>query len=304
MARSRQVLKNLAFTAVTLLLAGVIAEAALAAWAFGWARAHRGPDVRGAVTLVLIGDSVTAGFGVRPGESYPDHVLQLLRRKGQSSVGVVTRAELGARLEDVEGWIRAAPPVSTARERRVAVLLMGHNNVVKWPAGMRNPFVAFGPGWGGAIEAPRWEPRVVRAARWMGLALRRDPPLDRVPPGVADRYRDTARRLLATFGIGNVFLATYAIPGEPPPRMDETLAGIIRVERDLQAQGNEVVRHTARELGAGLIDLERDLGTPSTWTRDWFQDGIHLTAPANRRVAEAILTRMVDEGILPVEAQP
>lgn len=304
MARSRQVLKNLAFTAVTLLLAGLLVEGALAVWAYGWARAHRGPDVRGSVTLLSIGDSVTAGFGLRPGESYPDQMLQLLMRRGQSGVGVVARAELGARLEDVEGWVRGVPPTVTPGERRVVILLMGHNNVVKWPAGVRNPFVALGPGWGGAIQEPRWEPRIVRAARWMGLALRRDPPLDRVPPGVADRYRDTTRRLLATFGAGNVFLATYAVPGAPPPGMDATLAGIIQVERDLQVQGNEVIRQTARELGAGLIDLERDLGTPSTWTRDWFQDGIHLTAPANRRVAEVILSRLVDEGVLPEEARP
>jgi lysophospholipase L1-like esterase len=287
--------KRVLFAGILTVLFLFLAEGALRVGPRVWLRITRGPERVGETTLVCIGDSVTHGDGVGVADSYPSQLRALLDARGAKDVGLLTHAEPGAEF----AYLGSEYARSIAGSgRRVHLVLLGHNDVVRWPASQKNPF-RNGPN-PTAVTTSRaqpWEPRLLRVFSWAMGAVHRDVPIDKLDPALPAWISRRLGEYRAAVPKGDrIYLLTYAVPGTPPADMDSYRADVIRTSRALQLQGNEMLRRAAAENGVTVIDLERLLDFGSMWSAEWWQDDIHLTATGYTRMSREIYEELATRG--------
>ena len=78
---------------------------------------------------------------------------------------------------------------------------------------------------------------------------------------------------------------------------------IVATERDDSSELDDI-RTLAGQQGLKLVDLERQVPMPSTWSRDDFVDHIHLTPRSHALAARAIMADLEANGVLPSGVLP
>lgn len=264
------------------------AEGLLTAWPHLVLAGHGSAERTADTVVVAWGDSVTFGYGLAPGQAWPDQLQGLLDRERVFDVVVENHGSGGRSLASLAE--EAPQAVARVVERGAVpevIVMLGHNDVVRWKGRPMDALSA--PVDGGAGRVP-WQPRVVRVARW-GVAL-----LQGAPP---ESVTDPRTRMLLVKGLtaleeqaaaagGRVWVATYPVPGHPPADLDETRREWIETSRAGQVAGNALIREVAGELGLGVIDLQREVSVPAVWGPDWWLDHIHPTAAGSLSIAEEV----------------
>ncbi len=253
--------------------------------------------------ITAFGDSVTYGYGVQQGEDWPRQLQgrlgfmdppPALASMARPGAGLATVVELGIpRLKPAEPDLRS-----------VVLLMVGHNDFLTWPETGVNPFSADMNAYENnptprAAEDSR--PRLVRVASWAWNLAFSTPPEVQVERASLQWYTGELRafhKAVQESG-GHDYVLTYLVPGEPGPGLDPAKAEVIRTTRAAQLICNEAIRQSAAAVGMSLIDLERLVNVPSTWTPDWFTDHIHPSPLGHAAIAEVVHRTLADAGDLP-----
>lgn len=305
------VAKKVLFSAVILLFALLALEGALAvlprALLVGRpARLDGDPAAR--TLLVCAGDSVTFGQNLPQHLSYPGLLGARVEELGLQGLSVFRYAEPSAELEDLSRKLLPDLAKLPDGARVVVLLMIGHNDFSDWRGqGARAAF-------GGAQGRARWletdprrleGPRLLRIGAWGLNALREDAPELRADAATLARFERgiTALARALPAGRGQLYLLTYPVPGAPPPEMQAATAQVLEHTRGLQRAVNERLRQLGAANALPVLDLERDLVVPDTWSEDWFQDNIHWTARTAQRVADLVWGAMLARGELPRGAE-
>lgn len=122
------------------------------------------------------------------------------------------------------------------------------------------------------------------------------------PPRRVSAGRSSASRRKPGGAGGRVYLLTYLVVGTPSEGLDDYAARIIEATHEAQPLINDHLRALASAHGAGLIDVQRRLMPPATFSSDWFQDHIHPTAAGSAEVARAVRQALAEDGVLPPAA--
>ena len=289
-------------TATTLVFLGFL-EVGLALWA----QAHlteRPPMVRlpvGASGVVFcVGDSVTAGVGVPPGQAWPDHLGLSLLRDG---VTLQREALPGAGLEFARGQPLERLLALPQGAAPTVLVMLGHNDLVRWEPGVRSHFnrlrnAPTGPrnrAAGG--EAARWKGlRLLRAVRWGWLVLSGAAPrVDQAGVASLSERMVAAYRGLQEAAVargGRLVLLTYLVPGRPPATLEEAPAVVVAASREAQLQVNRSIRTAGQSLGAEVIDLASAIELGEMWSLDHFVDHIHPTPRSSAQMGAVIYSRV------------
>lgn len=297
------VYRKVLYTTATTLVFFACLEAGLALWAWSQ-REESAPAVRLPVSasgvVLCVGDSVTAGVGVPPGQAWPDHLRLSLTRDGvvlqrEALPGAGLEFAKGAPLEALEALPKDATPT--------VLVMLGHNDLVRWAPGVRSHFYQLrnsesaqrNLSAGG--EAARWEGlRLLRAVRWGWLVLSGDAP--RLEP---TDVAALAERMVAAYqGLqhaalvrgGRLVLLTYLVPGHPPLGMDAKPAAVVAASREAQLQVNASIRAAGQRLGVEVIDLAAAIEVGETWSIDHFVDHIHPTPRSSAQVGAVVYSRI------------
>lgn len=268
----------------------VSVELALA-WVPHWiAWRFEAPATGDAAALILLGDSVTFGFGVRAGEGWGARLPAALAERGFASVKVQNLAQAAT------GTQNAVATVSDRGTDGATYLAMtGHNDFVRWN-NVINTHQAVAQGGLPAAAVP-WIPRVFRLGWYVLEGRSVQATLD--PASVA-AFHTSVRRLLEAVQHrgGRLVLLTYAVPGPPGPN-PPTDPVAMAVVRDGQLAINRLLRTEAAAAHIPLIDVEAAVPASATWSSAEYLDVIHPTAATHARIADAVATAIVAEGIVP-----
>ena len=98
------------------------------------------------------------------------------------------------------------------------------------------------------------------------------------------------------------YMLTYLVVGMPPEGIDDYAAQVITACHYGQPIINAHLRQVAAEYDVGLIDVQRRLMPPATFSPDWFQDHIHPSAAGAAEVARVVREALAEDGVLPAGA--
>lgn len=287
--------RKLLYTSITtacflLLLEGALAV--LPAW-FAARRAVPPVPVDAAGTVLCVGDSVTAGVGVPPGQAWPDHLGTALARH---HIAVLREAVPGAGIDFAAAEPLAAVASLPDDAAPTVLVMLGHNDMVRWAPGARRKFQGVRQQDVGG-EAARWEgPRLLRAARWVWMVAAGEGPAASAEDESVLRDRMVAvyaplRDAAAARG-GQLVLLTYMVPGVPPDGLGEDAAAVLRAARTAQQAVNRAIRAAGADLGVEVIELEGTVEVGEVWSRAAFVDHIHPTPKSSARAAAILYERL------------
>lgn len=279
--------RRLLYTGVVFVAFLLLAEAALAV--VGWtARREWRSAPGGALQVVTLGDSVTAGYGVQPEDAWPG------RLAGQD-ITVTNRARMGQELRALA--IRQRARVPDPAKPTVFLVMIGANDFLKWPAGTFNPF--FDSAENPLLDAPAasWQPRLLRAARWGRYAVAPEPPAVAASDKQIALYTQRLALLdqIVSEQGAALMLMTYIVPGEPGADLSPAQAASVATTREALLLTNSIIRDVAEQQGVAVLDAARLLPAPATWSRAWFVDNIHLTEAAHARLADAVARELHEQ---------
>ena len=311
-SRSFSILRLMGYSALTTIIFLVGLELLLRLLPNVEVYAQRGrPDETASdYALVILGDSVSFGFGLDRGEDYGS--ILALRSMENSGARVICH-NLAVPGGTIEEEARAFETHDFRPGVKYVVLLMaGHNGFVKWQQLLRNNggsgrFLAEASSSGQSLSP--WSAlkrlKLVRALRWLWGALRDEGPRRDFSPEVMDSYKRQVDKIAERVRSidGRFYMLTYLVPGDPSEApIPADLRANTAVIRDIQIDINRFIRQTSRDKGIPLIDIERLVDAPDAWDPRYFQDSIHPTAHAHRLIADAIHERLLSDGGLPAEA--
>ena len=292
--------RKILYSAVMLVVAVLLLEGGLALVPALMVRRDAAADAGEGDVVVCVGDSVTAGVGIAPGQSWPDHLsLQLLRR----GTPLLREATPGAGVVEATQRARALLAELPPTSRPIVLVMIGHNDALRWEPGARQGFEAYRrtAGEGAAVQRRQpWRgPRLLRILRWgLGAARAQGPQVavEGLLARMAQELSGLSDDVIAHQG--RLFLLTYLVPGPPPAGLDPALAGVVQASRLAQAEVNASLRHAAAVLPSGLIDLERTVPVGAQWDVQEFVDHIHLSATTSARAAAAVLAALEESGAI------
>lgn len=300
--------RRLAFSAVALVLFLVLLEVSLAVLT-PLLRPRRGPsaeDATGSSTVIyVVGDSVSYGTGVVASASWPMQLYQQLADRGATGITVINGAREGGgvgMLTDAANEIATLPAI----QNLIVITMLGHNSFIYW-TGLHTQLRQQNltdPNAGSSSNDFTQRLRLLRIFRWIGTALRHEAPrVDTLNEKEVNGFHrlGTQFQEFVTQRGGQLYFATYVIPGEPGDDLTTDEIEAIRATRDGQAAINQIIRDVAAESGAGLLDLEALPLFSTRYDRRDFIDHIHFSASGNAVVARAIRQQLVERGDLPRE---
>ncbi|MDP2307060.1 MAG: SGNH/GDSL hydrolase family protein [Pseudomonadota bacterium] len=284
-------LARAALAAASFFLAAEIALALVPRWVV---RRHQGAPVplgTSSPVVVLLGDSITAGYGVRRGGGWGSRLDDALVARGISGVYIENRAASATSIAD------QVEMVSGARRNATFLAMVGHNDFMRWKDLVNTHQPMFDGGL--AERVLRWAPRLVRLGWYFVEDHSAEAALG--APDVT-RFRAEMARLIAQVADrqGRLALLTYVVPGMPglsgTPGAPDPKAMV--VVHQAQQAINQLLRSLAWEADLPLIDLEATVPVSAEWTPTEFVDVIHPSAATHARIAAAVATDLVDKGLV------
>lgn len=280
-----------ALAALSFFFAAEIALAAVPHWV-AWRQrgAPMGGTAAGA-TIVLLGDSVTAGFGVRPGEGWGSLLGAELGKAGMPDVEVENRAFSGSSVAQMADATERGPQGATF------LAMVGHNDFVRWTdiVNTRQPMTR-----GGLPEgALRWVPRLARVGWYAATGHAAQARLDAASVALFRRQMGRLGALVAEQR-GHLVLLTYVVPGVPGEKAKEAKEApeVLSVVRDGQHAINRLLRTMAAEAHLTLIDTEAAVPVSAEWSPTEFLDSIHPTRATHGLIAAVVASAVVDRGLI------
>ena len=256
------------------------------------------------LAIACIGDSVTYGDGLQPGQAWPEQLGAALSDRGLpvSVHNLGTQGQTSHALRGRGGtFIKRLPAESTP----VVLVMMGHNDFLFWPVTRPDGQHAFEQTPDAASEVRRgWEPRLLRISRWIAGALAGEVPVVNLAQRQLTTFTNNLQRLKERVDAreGRLYLMTYAIPGAPTPDMPDHRRDVLLATQTGQAEINTAIRQIAAAADVAVIDIEQQVPMRDPWSPAEMLDHIHLTTSTSGAVADEVRRRLVTDGVLPVEA--
>ncbi len=285
--------RTLARAVLALVAFALAAELALALVPRYWSwRAHLA-DAGGAAAsgrVVVVGDSVSAGFGVYPGLGWPSQMVTVLQARGVEWVGLENRASPATTAASAASEIGSAPISGAA-----LLVMIGHNDFVVW-RNIVNQRQTIDRGLVPADLVP-YLPRLLRLG-WYAVAG--DVASSALDDTTVAKFRRSMGQVLAAARRSGAtpVLLTYAVPGEPTEQGPSGGVEAGRVVRETQMAVNQVIRTAAAEEDVLLVDVEREVPSSADWSSDEYLDVIHPTAATHRRIGEAVADALIEAGLV------
>ena len=251
----------------------------------------------GGSALVALGDSVTFGYGVEAGESWPEQLYQQLGQRG-TDISVYNRAVSGMDSNEMLQRERhTLNKISSEGKRPIALVMIGHNDLVS--VGYRNWSVPESTDTAQPLIQP---PRLVRVFRWM---LKHFEPtlktgeVNQQAQMLLEKNLTSLNSLMQKLN-GGMYILTYLIPGEANEDMAPEQKRLLEQGRLYQKQTNTVLRSISSKEGIPLIDLEFQVDVPPNWDASWFMDHVHPYSKGHTQIAQSVRKHLCSYGELPL----
>ena len=294
--------KKLAFTALTTLLFLLLVEAVLMmlpSW-MGHQQKEAYKEILGGQTALLaLGDSVTFGYGVEQGESWPEQLFQQLEARS-APLSVYNRAVSGMDSKEMtQRELHTITSIAQKGQRPVALVMIGHNDLVG--VGYRSWSVPKGE----AAEQPFLDlapPRILRILRWISISLQHQENAVWHDPKALESLDRNLAQLKSNIDTlnGGMYLLTYLIPGGPTTEMSPEQQRLLEQGRSYQIKTNVILRDLAEKHQIPLIDLEKHVDVPTDWDSRWFMDHVHPWPIGHQKIAESVRKHLCSYGELPL----
>jgi lysophospholipase L1-like esterase len=293
----RRALKRILFSLVPLGVFLLLLEGALrvAPDLVAWERRETLKLAPGAqMYVVTMGDSVTAGANLNPGESWPDQLEALAHAEGLTGVDVVNVASNGHQYRDVEAFQVTSIAQVPKGAPVIATLLVGHNDLSFWPAAseiLTNRKHDF--------SAPKEGFRILQVLQWgSGGDVSYTSPLPEAEAWISKQLAQVLAGVKAHGG--TLYVLSYAVPNPTPVKpMTDAEKQDLELYRGCIHDMNRMTLHAASVLGARTVDLEYELPIPRNYDPDFWLDRVHYTAKGSKALAQFMLDRFQKDAALP-----
>ena len=230
-------------------------------------------------TLVVLGDSIVYGWGVGRGESYPAVLEGLLNSNVPSAAPwrVVNAGVPGDTV--VQGCARYERDVA-AHSPRLLLIAFGLND-----GALRRTIFD-------AQREEMWRAERLwwaRAWRRLGRIVRRG---RRSPRVVVHQDAPRVRPDVFSAVLGDLIRRAKRA-GAQVGLLTLTPVGIESRQVETYARYSDLIRWAARRYGALLADVERDAGDAFDPPAMLAEDGVHLTVPGQRWLAEVVYHHLI-----------
>lgn len=292
--------RRLLFTTIPLLGTLVLVEVALRAAPLifqAWRRATFDVEAGATTYVFTLGDSVTAGSGLQPGEAWPDQMGRKLRETGDFRTAVANVANSGERLVDMR--VNQTPMLDRLPKGAglVVTLLAHHNDFAAWPDVMGK--LSLNANNGSKSSSGGLNLRLFNVVLWrLGEEPAHVAARDEARDWLAYELRYMDDQVRARGGV--LYVLNYAMAGRlvgfPP---DDPRVKTLEAKRESTLFLNALTFEVAEALGIQTIDLQGELDLPETWDDSIWRDEIHYTAKGSDLVAQHVLARLRKDGVLP-----